>query len=437
MSLIRKGVVATAGRGGAAALQMASGILVSRWLGPSGVGQFQFVNQVGILAGTIGGLGIGQASIYFINHQRVPAAEVVAALRGMLLGWCPALAALLGAGIYFNGREGGDLFGALGIAGAAWVGMTSALLVAAQLLKPVLLAELRVGAYAASDVLPTAAQLLVTVGLVLADRLTVSSALLGPLASAAAMLAVTAWLLRSHVVQRVRPRPGLMGELIGYGVKLAAGTIAYNAHLSAPVLMLGWLTVSPQGGFTPVGLFTRATSICGMIALVGVAATPLLYARWADELDASERRRQVELATRLYALLGFSVAIVLALSATWVIEKLYGGAFVAAAPLLRMLAFGTVMQTIANAVQSLFPATGRAMMGTWLFIATLVVNVALNAVAIPRWGEWGAAAAMTTASAAYLAGVTLLAARVAGIELRNCFVPRWGDVRRLLLAARR
>jgi len=425
--MIRKGLLTTAASGISAAVQMLNGILVARGLGVNGLGHFRTASDFTILAGTVAGLGVGTASIFLINNRRMPARQVTGALLWLGLTWCPVYCWLLAQIFYM--RQ--DYFGVLEPFVVWCLAASSALLIGTNFVRPVLIAQLRARDYASVDFVTALGQLSVTLVLLATHRLSVQTALLTPLAASLAGMAIVFWHLRSDLTLRVAAFWATLRDLLVYGVQMATRTIAYVALTTAPALMLPRML--PQG-FEAVGLYRAATGVCGLVGLIGMAATPLLYSSLSAQSEDEQRARQVELTTRLYTLMGGGIAILLILFDRLTLKYLYSEAFTSASPLLRYLAIGTAIQMVANAMQNLFPAVGRPMLSAAMFAATLVLNVGLNLLLIPRWQVEGAAVAMMISAAVFLVMSTYMSVRVCGIRLSQCFIPRRDDVMRVLRA---
>lgn len=430
MSIIRKGLITTAGKGVAVAILFTNGILLARWLHVAGTGQSQLVMLFNLLLGAVCSLGIGQASIYFINNRRIPINVVTVHLMWIAFTWYPLYGLLLWA-LYLLMP---DFFGNLPAVVTFVSCMGAALTLIASMVTPILLAEFRAADSARLEVVQAVALTFATIALATLGRLTVHTAVTTPAFAAAVGVVTALWLVRGHLDRSIRPTWALTRQIIAYGFTFAAMNVALNAHMFAPMILLRYL-LKPD--FHELGLYRQAASLCGFVALVGTAASPLLYSRWAAEGAFEERARQVEITTRVYALIGFSIAAVMAVLAYWFLRIPYGAEFTPAVPVLRILAFSTAVQLLANALHQLFPAIGRPLVGAALFGGSFLINVALCGLLIPRWGALGAAIAMTTASVAFLAGATWMARRLCGVRLSNCFIPRRDDVRRLIGALRR
>jgi O-antigen/teichoic acid export membrane protein len=76
---------------------------------------------------------------------------------------------------------------------------------------------------------------------------------------------------------------------------------------------------------------------------------------------------------------------------------LFGPGFDAGYPLLFLLVVGVVARASVGPAESLLVMTGHQVACAVVFAITLCVAVALNALLIPLYGLWGAAAGMTAA----------------------------------------
>ena len=68
MNLVRSSVLMGGGTGLVAVANLGVGILLGRWLSPDGLGQYALLASTATLLGILGSMGLGGASIYFINR---------------------------------------------------------------------------------------------------------------------------------------------------------------------------------------------------------------------------------------------------------------------------------------------------------------------------------------------------------------------------------
>lgn len=114
----------------------------------------------------------------------------------------------------------------------------------------------------------------------------------------------------------------------------------------------------------------------------------------------SERREVLAVTARLMtglALMGFLVSLLLGIGARWIIPLLFGQAYVAAVPLLEILAWTNVFAFIGSCHALYLVTINEQRVSLRLTWMTALCNVVLNYTLIPHWQAQGAAMAATGA----------------------------------------
>jgi O-antigen/teichoic acid export membrane protein len=152
-------------------------------------------------------------------------------------------------------------------------------------------------------------------------------------------------------------------------------------------------------------------------AIVVAVAFPLLARAHQDR----QRQRRWEISTALLLLgLGLPVGLVLHAARTGIVAALFGPAFVPAIPSLGVLAWGVPITYLNCGLTHFLIARDLGRATLVLAASMLVVNVAINLVAIPRWGGPGAAwATVFTEATLAICCLLTLAARSAPKEAQS------------------
>jgi O-antigen/teichoic acid export membrane protein len=210
-------------------------------------------------------------------------------------------------------------------------------------------------------------------------------------AGAALALVCGATLARRALPPGPRPRERVaLGQGLAPLVPLAATDTALMLQALAGVALLG-----PIAGTSAAGRYAIAAQLTApfslVLAAVGASLSPIVAALHASG-DRELMRRGILAASRVCALLGVAVAVVLVVFADPLLG-LFGAGFRSAAPVLRILA-------IAGLVNALAPFNGTALVMTRNEAAAaraalfgLALCIALSAALIPPWGATGAAVA--------------------------------------------
>lgn len=148
-------------------------------------------------------------------------------------------------------------------------------------------------------------------------------------------------------------------------------------------------------GRAPTGVYSIAVALAELMWLVSSAVTTAAYAR----IGSAGRAQAAALAWRA---MRSSVLVLLAISpllwaiAAWWVPVLLGEPYRPAMPLLAVLLPGVALYGGASALSAWFTNhAGRPMVPARLAALSLVINVAVSLVAIPRLGPMGGALATT------------------------------------------
>jgi O-antigen/teichoic acid export membrane protein len=249
---------------------------------------------------------------------------------------------------------------------------------------------------------------------------------------------------------------GASGAMVGYGVGVASGAAgswwAVRRRLSstppapeAPMssrelirlaspMMLGefmrvylgridTLMVGALAGAAAVGQYDVAFKLSCVTGFFLTAINTIIAPKfselfWAGRLD--ELKRVVLQSSRLMFWLSVPVLVLLvAVPRFWL--GLFGVEFQAGAVALILLAVGQFVNTAAGSVGCFLTMTGRQDVFRNLTLGAVALNVALNALLVPRWGFTGAAASTMVTLAAW--NVTAAAYIWREFRIRTFYLP--------------
>jgi len=167
-------------------------------------------------------------------------------------------------------------------------------------------------------------------------------------------------------------------------------------------LLLGQLDIlmlANLRGTEAAGPYAAAARLANLVvfamAAVNTIAAPMISEVHARG-DTAGLQRIVTHASRSSFYASLAIATGLTLAGPWIL-RIYGEGFaVALAPLL-VLTWTQVFATVVGCVGILMTMTGHQGQAAWILLLTVALNVAMNALLIPRHGAVGAAWA-TTAS---------------------------------------
>ncbi len=362
-------------------------VLIGRWLGPSGKGEYTLATLVGSLLLTVLTFGIPQAISYCLAGHRIPQGSLIRLV--LALGAGLSIVGILIAVLLDRTGWCRQVFGVTRFSAPIW----AAVLVlpfqfAGTFLQFVVLGQGRRITFA---VLPTIGQVLfffIVVALIFAGRLNpltaIGAVVLTQVVTSSILLiyeqSIAGWL---H-----SPWPGLAGlrPLARYSMLIHAGNT-----LQFMVQRIDVLFVSVLLGMRQVGLYSVGYALAELFLLVPQRLGVLYLPRAAGQMPASQKTEEVCFSTSAVFLGTLASAAILAVVGPVAIRLLYGSAFAGSVPPFLLLLPGVCALAINNILSAYLAGVGR--IETIVFVAGvgLTSNILLNLILIPRYGISGAA----------------------------------------------
>jgi O-antigen/teichoic acid export membrane protein len=378
---------------------VAAGIIVARWLGAKGVGEFAVINVAVATIVQLGSFGLPSSNTYFIAQDRVHfrAATINSLLFATAIG--SALALLLSGVASLRPDWFAYVPADLIRIASAQIPFLLLTLIGLNIL--LALGKIRefnlLDLVAQSFVLVNAIIVLIVFGLGL-DALVKLNTITTILVS----LVVVVLLVvggKQVVDSKWRADAALLRRMITYGLKfhisVLAGAIIFRADL---------LVVNHFRGPSEAGVYSVATQFGMLLMLLpGVIAT-LLFPRVTAEQDP--RGETTWFVTRQTALI-MLVCCVVAIPGSFLLPLFYGSAFADATFLLLILLPGVYLVGLESVMVQHFSALGLPRTIPLYWVITLVVNLALVFALVPRFGARGAAIASTVSYALIFSLVAL------------------------------
>jgi PST family polysaccharide transporter len=360
--------------------QLATLVVLARLLPPSAFGLLAMVAAVGLVLDLLKELGLSAATIQKtdLTQAQVSALFWINAAAGALLALALVLAAPLLAAFYGQPEL---------TSVARWLALGFAMSGLTVQHWALLRRQMRFAAIAGLETMADYAGYVAAIGLALAGEgywALVAQRLITP-----GILMIGSW-----VVCRWRPsRPAAapeLGGLLRFGISVTASGLASATARSFDQIMIGWLW-----GPAALGLYERTTRL--LLLPVNTINAPV-YAAGMPALsrlvDQPERYRAMfrQIVQKL-GLLTMPVFAVVALTADWMVEILFGPSWTAAVPLAALFSVSAIFLPVLLTMGLLYLTQGRTVE---LLRATLIdAGICLLAIGagLP-WGGVGVAAAL-------------------------------------------
>jgi O-antigen/teichoic acid export membrane protein len=180
-------------------------------------------------------------------------------------------------------------------------------------------------------------------------------------------------------------------ELLLFSLPLLATAIFGMSILWLDTIMLGYFKTADV-----VGLYNAAYPLAQSLSSPPFALMliyiPIVTGLYSQNLMADLRRSYI-IATKWIAFITMPIFLVLCLYPEYVLNLLFGPTYMAAAPALRLLSIGFIIDTLPGPTLATLIALGESRFIMWTTLAAAAANVILNIALIPPLGIVGAAIA--------------------------------------------
>ena len=403
-----------------------AGIVVARWLGADGVGKLAVINVSVITLVQLGSLGLPSANTYFIakdknQFRRAAVNSLVFAIIG---------GGLLAIGLVVITSSRPEWFGVV----AQDLFRIAAISIPFQLITLIgLNIFLAIGKIREFNLLDVTGQSFVLINALL--TLLILHSGLGTLvilnAAASVLVSLVIAVMLGTSAQKLNARDKawrgdlvLLKQMIGYGIKshvaILAGTLIFRADL---------LVVNHFRGASEAGVYSLASQMATLLMMLPSVIATLLFPRVTAEQDQTGNTTCVVARhTALVMLLCCLAAVPFSL----LLPIVYGSVFSDATVQLLILLPGVFFIGLQSVLVQHFNALGLPKTVPVFWVVTLVINLIMVFLMVPRYGARGAALASTISYSLIsflMIGYFLVETRRTLLEL---FVLRPLEVRSLL-----
>lgn len=404
-------------------LALLAGVLVARYLGPSGRGTLSVLLALGSMAVLLGSFGLHFSAVYFLGRFKAEREGVVSnvVLAG-ITGGLVAGVTLAAAGTVFHRQLLHDIRPEIFF---LYV-LSVPLMYFNSFGRAIILGLARVRVYNVPVLIEGSGLLLGTAG-----ALALFGSRLEPLVILRVVIELAIFaLVFLYIIRSVRLRLRLSRELLrrqlGYGLKNYASSLGWLFLIQSDLILCNYFL-----GNGPTGVYSVAVSLGLPITMIASVVGTLTFQRVSADDDRTRRIANTNRTVRILVPTVTTLAVAVGVSAVWVVPFVFGAQFNAAANALILLLPGLVAISLELVMMNFLGGEGSPPIVYWAPIAGLVLNLGANLFVIPRWGIDGAA---VTSSVAYGAVFALLLAyylRWTGSRLREVLVLRGDDVRSL------
>jgi O-antigen/teichoic acid export membrane protein len=399
----------------------ATSIVIARHLGPDGKGQLTLLTTFTGLLVLVTNLGIGSATIYYLNHRPESRSEVasssVTLQMTLTLGTVAAAFALTPwiLDVILKGAVSRPLFlltlclMPITVLSGAW--------------NTIFLGLQETGKFNIMRMTPPIVHLVLLVVLTALAALGVLTVMMSSgIAAASTAVLGFIWLRQMNLRLRVRFSRGWGRSLLGYGLKGWLGNLSQYFNYRLDVFIVNLFV-----GVTGVGQYSVAVNLAETLWYIPNSVGTVLFPRTAADTEAAIRFTPFVARTTLFITL--FAALVMAAIAYPLILLAYQRPFLpSVAPLLFLLP-GVVFLSLGKVLSNDMAGHGKPQYGTIAAAASLVATIVLDFLLIPRMGITGAALASTFSYGLNSLILLWLYVRFSGNSVSSVLFVRMNDFR--------
>ncbi len=365
-----------------AGLQLLTGILLARLLGPQGRGELLAIQALPLIIGTFGMLGLQDALIYFgaRSPQRIGEYAVSSTVLIILLGipivavsawWIPS---------YLHAQSDAVIHASQLYLGLLFVHALTSLSTTA------LRAAHDISLWNRLRIVPTLLWLVVILGLAALERVDPVRVALGYLLLLFVWCFIAIVPARRYYRESRALRPALWPALLRYGLPVAVGGTPRILNHRVDQLIIAGLFAAEE-----LGYYGAAASWAALAEMPGTAMISVAFSKIA-RMDAPAARR-VFAHKALWSLAGISLVVVLflATAAPLGIRAIFGEEFSRAALPAMILTVGAALRSLVQMTQNLLMGVGKPAVVMYSEWGGFAVLAALVLALAPRFGLAGVA----------------------------------------------
>lgn len=401
-------------------LGVGASVIIARVLGPEGKGVYSLAVLLPILLITFTQFGVGPATVFYIGQKKYSPKDVLG-INIIFSIIISSVATLIGLIIVLFFSE--DLF-----PGVAQEYLILALsLIPLQLFSvfviDVLLGLQDIRNYNLVQLIRSGIFLFLIIIFLLGLKFGISGAIFAEtLSFLIGCIILFVYVKKKIGGVRFSFKRAILKDFISYGSKSYLGSIATYLYLRIDIWMIN-LFLNPIA----VGFYAVAVGLAEKIWLISKSAGTVLFPRVASERDVKRLKEFTPIVCRNIFFITAFVALLLFILGPWLIVLFYSNNFMESVIPFQVLLIGSIAIGGSRILTNDISGRGKPMINTYVAIISLVLNLLLNIILIPKFGIVGAAWASTASYALMFFLKVLIYAKVSGNKILDIVLIKKSD----------
>ena len=419
MSFLRKAILINTTEFFCLIIAALQSIVLTRVLGPAGIGQYATINSAMMVTIQIASLGFPVSLLYHSQRNPDNSSEYLINTIWAMIFLGTIGGVVLAALVYFRGNYFGVVPWFLSIALVFYVPIHIQAFVA----RSVLLRKIQARWISLMRILSIVGSFIAIIVFSLLGILNVYIAVLC-IIFAAFIMTVAGWSgawpsldLSKRLSLKLCWRLSSMGIRMGW----ADIMIVLNSQIS--ILIIKHLI----DNFESVGYFSRGQRVALLVVSAGQAVTPLLFSKWAS-FPKDRIGRHVEKIMRFVSTAVVIMIVAVLMTGKWIILLLYGNEFLPAVQPMMILLPGAALYLLSRTLIVLLVSRGQPEKAALLLSIATLANGVLSWYLIPFMGIIGAAWASTASNVVLLLLLATTVKKKYKVKTARCFFMNKNDL---------
>ena len=252
------------------------------------------------------------------------------------------------------------------------------------------------------------------------------------------VMIISTWVLikasKGIEIFRVRRDEAFIKKSLSYGIRVHLSNIITYFHYKVDLMLIN-MFLNPLF----VGYYSLAVNISEKTWMLSQSMSSVLFSRISNLGDEHKKNIVIRLSVIFTFWASLAVMSILVIWGGKIIPFVYGEAYLPAFRLIQILSVGIIMLSISRLLSSDIAGRGYPQKTIIPKTISLIINVILNIILIPRIGVSGAALSTTLTYAFSTIFVIIIHWKVTGIKPISLIIPNSGDILlgKMLLKERR
>jgi len=404
------------------ALSMGTSIIMARVLGPQGKGIYSLAILLPSLLVMLGNLGISQASIFYTGKKKYSPSEILA--NNIVLSFLLSIVCFLI-----------GLVAILFFRNSLFPGVAKVYLFLALFLIPLqfflnfvnylFLGLQRIKEFNFISILQSFIFLILLSIFLLIFKFGVKAAIVSHILSCFIGAVVLFCLAKKIIVIgsfHLYLNKFYFKDAFRYGFKVYLGNIIGFLHYRIDIFLIN-IFLDPIA----VGFYSIATALSEKIWLVSQSAGTVLFPRVSSETDEKRLNNFTSLVCRNVLLITAIGAILLFILGHWIIILLFSEKFLNSVLPFKILLIGAVTMSGWRVLANDLYGRGRPELNIYISLISVLLNIILNILWIPKFGIAGAAWATSISYTFAFVVISIVYSKISGNNIWNVVLPHRSD----------